>query len=89
MVLLTTAPDSARKVSPGAVFSEDVPAEEASARDVDVETDLTETATATATATETETGARCSGGRRDDVHDGEPQARAAVVVVAAARDPPG
>ena len=55
MVLLTTAPDSARKVSPGAVFSEDVPAEEASARDVDVETDLTETATATATATETET----------------------------------
>ena len=62
MVLLTTAPDSARKVSPGAVFSEDVPAEEASARDVDVETDLTETATATATATETETGARCSGG---------------------------
>ena len=50
MVLLTTAPDSARKVSPGAVFSEDVPAEEASARDVDVETDLTET------------GARCSGG---------------------------
>ena len=32
MVLLTTAPDSARKVSPGAVFSEDVPAEEASAR---------------------------------------------------------